>query len=59
MCDEGFDAVDADGVEAVSEALTALSSDRAVMLVTHNPVLAAAVTASLRLQVDGGAIVSR
>jgi DNA repair exonuclease SbcCD ATPase subunit len=39
--DEPFDALDADGARAVSRVVADLSQDRAVMVVTHNPSLAA------------------
>jgi DNA repair exonuclease SbcCD ATPase subunit len=42
--DEVFDALDADGVEAVAHALDTLARERAVVVITHNPALRAKLT---------------
>jgi DNA repair exonuclease SbcCD ATPase subunit len=54
--DEVFDALDADGIDAVSDALAELARDRAVVIITHNPALAARLDARLRLRIDGGKV---
>jgi DNA repair exonuclease SbcCD ATPase subunit len=57
--DEVFDALDQDGVGAVSAAVGELARSRCVVVVTHSESLAAALPASTRLRVDGGVMVQR
>ncbi len=55
--DEVFDALDPYGVEAVCDALADLSVGRAVVLITHNDVLAERVQAVQRVRVAAGEVV--
>lgn len=57
--DEVMDALDAEGIEAVSGALIDLATDRAVVLITHVDALAVRVPAALRLHVAGGIVERR
>lgn len=57
--DEVFDALDADGVGALGGVLAALAADRAVVVVTHNPAVAAVCAPALRLEVAGGTVTVR
>lgn len=52
--DELFDALDSDGVKAVSLALDELSQDRCVVVITHNDELAASLHAVKRIQIQEG-----
>jgi len=54
--DEVFDALDADGVEAVSVALGELAEDRVVVIVSHSSELVARLPATLRLHVSHGKV---
>jgi len=47
--DEVFDALDEEGVEAVSSTLTALAQDRCVVVITHNPHLVRGLSADTRI----------
>jgi len=52
--DEVFDALDEEGVDAVSDVLAELAEERAVVLITHSSVLASRVPAALRLRAQDG-----
>lgn len=54
--DEVFDALDTRGQEAVSETLADLALDRAVVVITHSPSLAARIPAVRRVHVTNGGI---
>ena len=54
--DEVFDALDAEGVDAVVDALAELSGTRCVVLITHSEALVRSVPAALHLQVNAGVI---
>jgi DNA repair exonuclease SbcCD ATPase subunit len=55
--DEVFDALDAEGVDAVAEALADLALDRAVVVITHMEALAARIPAVKRVRIVNGQIV--
>jgi len=57
--DECFDALDADGVNAVASVLADLSRDRAVVVVSHSDLLAGVLQPVLRLHVADGRIQAR
>lgn len=52
--DEVFDALDSDGVAAVTAALEELAQDRVVVVVSHNPELARSLAAVRRFRVEEG-----
>jgi DNA repair exonuclease SbcCD ATPase subunit len=52
--DEVFDALDPAGVDAVADVLGDLATDRAIIVITHSPDLAARLPAAVRWAVDGG-----
>lgn len=52
LCDEVFDALDAQGQADVAAALAEMSADRMVLVVTHSPELAKALRPSMRLHVS-------
>jgi DNA repair exonuclease SbcCD ATPase subunit len=54
--DEVADALDPDGLAAVSEALEELARTRCVVVITHSPELAERLPAKLRLTVDKGRV---
>ena len=54
--DEVFDALDADGIDAVARVLVDLSMERCVVVISHNPALAARLDPTLHLAVDKGTI---
>ena len=54
--DECFDALDVEGVDAVSAALGELAQERTVVVVTHSADLAARLPAAMRLVVEGGRV---
>jgi DNA repair exonuclease SbcCD ATPase subunit len=54
--DEVFDALDADGVEAVLDVLVELAGDRAVVVISHNAELVRNMQAAVRLRVDHGTV---
>jgi DNA repair exonuclease SbcCD ATPase subunit len=54
--DELFDALDTDGVKAVSVALSDLARDRCVVVITHNEELAQSLPAVKRLRVEAGKV---
>lgn len=56
--DEVFDALDADGVDAVVDALSELALDRAIVVITHSEALAARIPAVQRLVVREGAVIA-
>ena len=49
MFDEVFDALDSDGVAAIVDVLSEISTDRLVFVVTHNDELANAIPAVLNI----------
>jgi len=55
--DEVFDALDADGIEAVAEALAELAFDRCVVVITHDELLARKIPAVQRVRVEAGTVV--
>jgi DNA repair exonuclease SbcCD ATPase subunit len=57
--DELFDALDSDGVQAVVEALVDLSSERCIVVVTHNDNLAARIPAAMRWTIKNGQVQCR
>lgn len=54
--DEVFDALDEQGIEAVSEALAELSRDRAVVVISHSQNLVGQLRPALRLHISGGTV---
>jgi DNA repair exonuclease SbcCD ATPase subunit len=56
--DEVFDTLDADGKAAVSSALSDISMERAVIVITHSNRLAASLEASRHIVFDNGAVAS-
>lgn len=56
--DELFDALDTDGVKAVSAALVELAQDRCCVVISHNPELITTLPAVQVLEVSGGKIVA-
>lgn len=52
--DEAFDALDSDGVVAVSDVLRSIAKDRCVVVISHNEELASTLDTRLRLHVKGG-----
>lgn len=56
--DEVFDALDADGVDAASDALADAARTRCVVVVTHRDDLARRLPAALSLRVDAGRVVA-
>ena len=54
--DELFDALDSDGVKAVSVALEDLAKDRCVVVISHNPELVRELPAVKRWNVSGGKV---
>jgi DNA repair exonuclease SbcCD ATPase subunit len=54
--DELFDALDGDGVKAVSVALEDLAKDRCVVVISHNPELVRELPATKRWNVSGGKV---
>lgn len=54
--DEVFDALDADGIDAVARVLVDLSMERCVVVISHNAALAARLEPTLHLKVNGGII---
>jgi DNA repair exonuclease SbcCD ATPase subunit len=56
IVDEAFDSLDSEGTEAVIEAITEVSKDRCVLVITHNPGLALQLPADTRLRVENGSI---
>jgi DNA repair exonuclease SbcCD ATPase subunit len=56
LFDELFDALDAEGVEAVTSALGELAQDRAVVVISHNPDLVRALPAARRYHVEDGRV---
>lgn len=54
--DEVFDALDREGISAVSEALGELAQDRAVVVISHSLSLAESVPVALALRVEDGRI---
>jgi DNA repair exonuclease SbcCD ATPase subunit len=54
--DELFDALDTDGVKAVSVALEDLAKDRCVVVISHNPELVRELPAVKRWNVSGGKV---
>lgn len=54
--DEVFDALDADGVDALVDVLADLSTDRAVVVITHNAAIMQRVAAVQRWTVDRGTV---
>ena len=54
--DEVFDTLDGHGVEAVAGALSTLSRDRAVLVISHSDMLADALNPTLRVRVDSGRV---
>lgn len=56
--DEVFDALDRDGVAAVSDVLAELARDRAVVVISHSLALAESVPVALALHVEDGRILA-
>jgi DNA repair exonuclease SbcCD ATPase subunit len=54
--DEVFDALDEDGVDSVRDALTDLSQERAVVVITHSKAMVDRLPAALRLRVHAGKV---
>jgi DNA repair exonuclease SbcCD ATPase subunit len=54
--DEVFDALDADGVAAVRDALEDMARDRAVLVITHAPALVESLAAAEVWHVDRGVV---
>jgi DNA repair exonuclease SbcCD ATPase subunit len=54
--DEVFDALDAEGVEAAVSALSELSTERTVVVISHSPALVAKLRPALHLNVDNGIV---
>lgn len=54
--DEVFDALDADGIEAVSGVLAEMAQERCVVVITHLDALAERLPAALRLRAEAGTI---
>jgi len=54
--DEVFDALDADGIEAVAEALAELALERCVVVITHDELLARKIPAVKRVRVEAGKV---
>lgn len=57
FADEVFDALDADGRDHAIEVLTELSQDRCVVVISHSPALASALSPVRHLRVTAGAVV--
>lgn len=55
-CDEVFDALDADGIERMSDVLSSLATDRCVVVISHSGALVKLLPAALRLRADSGRI---
>lgn len=57
FCDEVFDALDAAGVERVSEVLGDMAKDRTVVVISHSPELQQALRPSMWLETNAGEVV--
>lgn len=56
IADELFDALDAPGVEAVSDVLAEISKERLVVVITHNTLLVDALKGAKHYKVDHGVV---
>lgn len=54
--DECFDTLDGEGIDGVSSTLSLLAQDRCVVVITHNPALAPALSPAVRWEVDDGQV---